>query len=851
MLELHAFGPVDLRADGGDTRPVLAQPKRLALLLYLALARPRRFQRRDTLVALLWPELDEHRARKALSQSLFFLRRMLPEPVVQVRGADEVGVDRSRIRCDVVEFERAAAERRWADAVALYRGGLLAGFHVSDAPAFETWLDDERERLRELAAGAAWALARVRIEEGHLVDAERAGQRALRLVPTDESPVRDFIRALAAAGDRAAALRFFDKFATVLAEELEVAPARETVAVMEAVRAGTLSPAVEAQEPEAANQRGKPEEPGVEEESGSKTPDIDHPTRTLAPPGASERRAARRIRRWAVEAAVAGAAILALVVVRANRGDTVPNRVAVLPFENLTGSTSLDPLGVAAADWISGGLAAIDTIHPVSLATVRAALAEPNAGLDRPRWIARRTGAGLVVTGSIVRLGDTLELRSQLVDPVRGKVLDVFESARTPQAEPMRALGPIRRQIMGRLALRLGTPLRGLITVTDAHPPTYDAYLAYVAGVKLGFQHRFREAIRELDRARAADSNFTAPAIWIASAFWNLGQLAREDSVLRGLEAHRAALAWPGTLDFLEAQVRGDNEGAYRIAREGYLRQPSSEGRLVLGEFALHTNRLREAVATLRTEPETGPPRSQWIGYHRALTAALHELHDYGGELEAATEAAERFPDRPEPSFWQARALIGMGHVERAKAYADRGVTRGAQGGPSPGRLLLQLAGELRFHGHPAAADGTLRRALDWYHTNAGSTDYRYGMAQTRLSLGQPDSAVVLLRQLVAEESRSVDYLGTLGLALAAAGHAAEARRVDDRLAAWANPYAHGRHLYWRAAIAARLGEKERATALLRDGIAQGIYVDALYENEDLQPLWDFLPFRRLLTPSD
>jgi len=44
---------------------VLAQPKRVALLAYLAAATPRRLHRRDSLLALFWPELDqEHAARR-------------------------------------------------------------------------------------------------------------------------------------------------------------------------------------------------------------------------------------------------------------------------------------------------------------------------------------------------------------------------------------------------------------------------------------------------------------------------------------------------------------------------------------------------------------------------------------------------------------------------------------------------------------------------------------------------------------------------------------------------------------------------------------------------------------------
>ncbi|HEX9105893.1 MAG TPA: BTAD domain-containing putative transcriptional regulator, partial [Longimicrobiales bacterium] len=301
MLELQAFGPVDLRTDDGDVGAVLTQPKRLALLLYLALARPQRFQRRDALLALFWPELDEARARNALSQSLSFLRRGLPAGLLQTRGAEEVGVDPAGLRCDVLDFERALEAQRWAEALDLYRGELLAGFHVADAPGFESWLELERERLRELAAGAAWSLARQRIAGAELMLAERAGQQALRLVPTDESAVREFIRALAGAGDRAAALRFYEKFKGILAEELEVEPAPETAAVVAAIRAGDIGPAPSSGE--AAT--GMARVPAANGTTGEAASAPSAPTSTAAP--------IRRVRRTGWLKVAVGISLIAVV----------------------------------------------------------------------------------------------------------------------------------------------------------------------------------------------------------------------------------------------------------------------------------------------------------------------------------------------------------------------------------------------------------------------------------------------------------------------------------------------------------------------------------------------------------
>src|SRR2546425_2770560 len=78
MIELRTLGAVDLRdGDGREVRTVVAQPKRLALLVYLAVARPRGFHRRDTLLALFWPELDQERGRAALRKAAHVVRQGL------------------------------------------------------------------------------------------------------------------------------------------------------------------------------------------------------------------------------------------------------------------------------------------------------------------------------------------------------------------------------------------------------------------------------------------------------------------------------------------------------------------------------------------------------------------------------------------------------------------------------------------------------------------------------------------------------------------------------------------------------------------------------------------------------
>jgi DNA-binding SARP family transcriptional activator len=135
MIELRLLGTLSLIGTDGEELPgILRQPKRLALLAYLAVASPRGFHRRDTLLALFWPERDTEHARAALSDAVYTLRRTLGGGVIVSRGDEEVGLAGDGCWCDAAAVEETAAAGRLEEAVKLYRGEFLAGFHLPDAP---------------------------------------------------------------------------------------------------------------------------------------------------------------------------------------------------------------------------------------------------------------------------------------------------------------------------------------------------------------------------------------------------------------------------------------------------------------------------------------------------------------------------------------------------------------------------------------------------------------------------------------------------------------------------------------------------------------------------------------------
>ena len=236
-LELCLLGGIELRgAPEGAADAVLSQSKAVALLAFLSLSPDGRFQRRDRIVGLLWPDLDQLHARTAVRKTLYELRAALGADVLATRGHDEIAITAGALRCDAVEFAIAAETGRLARALELYRGEFMPGFFLSGCPEFERWVEDERTVARERAAAASWALAVALEQDQELTAAGSWARRAVRHAWTDERVLRRALAMLDRLGDRAGAVKLFEDFAARLRAELDVEPSAETLAVINALR---------------------------------------------------------------------------------------------------------------------------------------------------------------------------------------------------------------------------------------------------------------------------------------------------------------------------------------------------------------------------------------------------------------------------------------------------------------------------------------------------------------------------------------------------------------------------------------------------------------------------------------
>ncbi len=215
---------------------LLAQSKVVALIACLALAPAGRYQRRDRLVGLLWPELDQQHARAALRKAVFAARALFGDALLLARGDEEFVLSRERLWCDAVEFTEAADAGRLGRAIELYRGELMPGFHLHGCSEFSMWLDTERNSAVERAAAASWAMAQRMEEAQELTKASKLARETARHLWSDERVLRRAMLMLQRLGDRAGALRLFSDVSQRLRAELDALPSEETTALAARIR---------------------------------------------------------------------------------------------------------------------------------------------------------------------------------------------------------------------------------------------------------------------------------------------------------------------------------------------------------------------------------------------------------------------------------------------------------------------------------------------------------------------------------------------------------------------------------------------------------------------------------------
>jgi TolB-like protein/DNA-binding SARP family transcriptional activator/Flp pilus assembly protein TadD len=747
LIELRTFGTLDLRgSDGREFRAVLAQPKRLALLAYLAAAAPgapraSTFHRRDTLLALFWPDQDLTRARAALSRAVHYLRTSLGDGVVLSLGDEELGVDADRISCDAPQFRKELGKGRLAEALELYRGDFMEGFFLSDVPELDRWIESERRRFRDSAANAARSLSKSAESSGDVAMALHWARQASSNAPYDEPDARRVLLLLGRLGDRGNAIEFFERFSRRLRSDLELDPSPETIAALSAISTAR-------QERAAASKTRISPAPTPPEAAANSAPPLNAaPTSATAAPGHGRSR-------WPVAAlAVLGILILAAALVRfefqksagaqkpSSFAAEKPPSIAVLPLANLGADTSAQYFSDGMTDELIGTLSQVEGLR-VAARTSSFVYKNRNAPLTE---IARALNVDAVLEGSALHEGNRVRITLQLVRAPEG--YSIWSKTYEREVHDVFALQQdIGRDVAGALKMQL-VPNKEPVSGRTTDPETYDLYL----WGRYYWNTRTRDGLVKatgfFQRAIARDSSYAPAYTGLADSYnilvtYDLEPQPRDImpkskvAALRALELDSTASEAHAALAFVASLYEWDWKTADLHFRRALELNPSNAtAHHWYSIYLMATGHVTQSLAEMDVARELDPASLFILG---ADGVRHYMARDFTGAVQLIEPALKVGPNAIPALQWLGLAYVRLGRAQDAIAALEPASRRADVQPGVQGSLAIAYVAAGRQVDARALVNTLETRAKREYYT-------RTWLVRVYAALGDKDRALTWL----------------------------------------------------------------------------------------------------------
>lgn len=203
-----------------DATIVHVAPRQQRLITALAIHGPRP---RNYLLGLLWPEHSEPNAQESLRVCVHLISRQVPGLLINGGAVlslnERVDVDLHRMRLLIRQLSQAGPNSHAASACVhdLRQADLLPGW-------YQDWIIFEQTRLKQARLHALLVIASESLSRCNYDVALEASEAAVELEPLYERAVQLLIQSERKQGNRASALRAFEKYQALLSADLGIAP---------------------------------------------------------------------------------------------------------------------------------------------------------------------------------------------------------------------------------------------------------------------------------------------------------------------------------------------------------------------------------------------------------------------------------------------------------------------------------------------------------------------------------------------------------------------------------------------------------------------------------------------------
>ncbi|MEM7117133.1 MAG: tetratricopeptide repeat protein [Chloroflexota bacterium] len=233
--DIQLLGTLSIRDGDGKTAAILSSPKGCALLAYLIVRG--QTESREHLADVLWEPSSTSQGLRNLRVLLTRIRAWLPDVVITRKTIAFTPLADEQV--DYLQLQEALEQKdteKLLTGLQLYRGDLLTGFYLDDAPRFQEWLIIERERLRQTVLTAFRTLCQEYVKRADWPAVVAVAKRWLTVDELNEEAVYQLIQALSASGELNAARQAYEIFQTALKREVGVVPETETAVLYEEIK---------------------------------------------------------------------------------------------------------------------------------------------------------------------------------------------------------------------------------------------------------------------------------------------------------------------------------------------------------------------------------------------------------------------------------------------------------------------------------------------------------------------------------------------------------------------------------------------------------------------------------------
>jgi TolB-like protein/Flp pilus assembly protein TadD len=437
----------------------------------------------------------------------------------------------------------------------------------------------------------------------------------------------------------------------------------------------------------------------------------------------------------------------------AKSGQAAIDSVAVMPLTNMTNDPDTEYL----SDGISGSLInSLSQLPQLKVIAQSSTFKYKGKEIDAQE-VANELGVQAIVTGRIVRLGDTLQISVELVNARNGAQM-WGEQYNRKAADLQAVQGEIARTIVEKLRLKLTGAQEQQVTKHATENP--EAYQLFLNGEFLRRKGRIeddRKALDSYNRAIALDPNFALAYVGVAEEYDNLAGASLsdpKDALAKAKAAVHKALELDETLAQAHTMLgvikleEWDWSGAESEFKRALDLNPNlARAHGMYGSYLTVMGRPTEALAQIKLAQELDPLNMQAKSGEGLALYDAHRFDEAIGQLQHVIELQQDF------SF--AHYFLGASYAMKGmypEAIAEYQKFSSIEGEKTENQIYL---------GYSYAMSGQREKALAILKKMKTTTDYvsPAELAILYTGLGDKEGAFQELERAYAAHDLQLQYL--------------------------------------------------------------------------------------------